>query len=182
MTSFANALFSALLSWVRAFAAWLWGAFSGDEGNLLTWLGEHWKPLVLILCAAGMAIDLAVYLVRWRPYRVWASFFRRLRSRRGAQTPEVSASRHEREPSLPLPKPAARSRRAARHAQPGFTRRIQSLLQPEESEETRFRLKHIEPLARQDEAYSDPYIPPQWKDPAAEPGVRHRRAGRNRHV
>ena len=34
--------------------------------------------LVLVLCAACMLIDGLVHLLRWRPHKVWASFFRRI--------------------------------------------------------------------------------------------------------
>ena len=33
--------------------------------------------LLIALCVLGVALDLLVYLLRWKPYRVWNSFFRR---------------------------------------------------------------------------------------------------------
>ncbi|MBR6027567.1 MAG: hypothetical protein IKP40_00645 [Clostridia bacterium] len=83
MAGFGNSLLSALLAWVKAGARWLWAAVSGDENSLLAWLGGNWQSLALALCLVGVAVDLAVYLLRWRPYRVWLSFFRRLRRRWG---------------------------------------------------------------------------------------------------
>ena len=86
MGSFANSMFSVLLGWVRGTVNWLWGLFSSEEsGGLTAWLGEHWLGLAAALCVAGMLADLVVYMVRWRPYKVWASFFRRLFGRNKRQ-------------------------------------------------------------------------------------------------
>lgn len=80
MGGFASSAFSVMLAWVRTAAAWLWNLTSGDTGSgFLVWIGAHWKLLAIALCVIGLAIDWAVYLLRWKPYRVWASFFRRLR-------------------------------------------------------------------------------------------------------
>lgn len=185
MTEITNALFTALLTWVRAFAAWLWAAVTGEEG-LLAWIGEHWKTLALLLIAAGTVADLAVYLLRWRPYRVWASFIRRMRRRFGTQEAEEAAVPAEEPlpPAGPGPEPAARARRSERHA-PGLTQKLRGLLVMEDAEESHMHLKRIEPLTRPEDAYNEPYIPPQWKEPVSEPNgipVRHRRAGRHQNV
>lgn len=80
MGSFANALFLGLLGWTRTVVFAVWSVFSGNPGtSLLSWIGENWIFLVAVLCIAGWLSDLTIYLIRWRPYRVWASFFRRLR-------------------------------------------------------------------------------------------------------
>ena len=79
MGNFANTLFSSLLGWLRGAAAWLWSFISNPEsGGLIVWIAENWLTLIILLCAACMLIDFIVYLIRWRPYKVWASFFRRL--------------------------------------------------------------------------------------------------------
>ena len=96
MGSFANTMFSVLLGWVRGTVNWLWGLFSSEEsGGLTAWLGEHWLGLAAALCVAGMLADLVVYMVRWRPYKVWASFFRRLFGRNKRQE-EPAPRRHVR--------------------------------------------------------------------------------------
>lgn len=80
MGSFANSLFTLLLGWIQSTASSLWNALTrGGEGSLLQWIGEHWIWLAVILCTAGLLADLAVYLFRWEPYKVWQSFFHRLR-------------------------------------------------------------------------------------------------------
>lgn len=79
MGNFANTLFSSLLGWLRSAAAWLWSFISDPEsGGLMIWIAENWLVLVILLCAACMLIDFIVYLFRWQPYKVWASFFRRM--------------------------------------------------------------------------------------------------------
>lgn len=86
MSSFANTVFSMLLGWVRGAVAGLWALMSEEGGGALKWLGEHWLELTVALCILGTLVDVTVHLIRWRPYKVWASFFRRLRSK-GTEEP-----------------------------------------------------------------------------------------------
>lgn len=80
MGNFANTLFSALLGWIQSALAWVWGLFgSGGAHGMAGWLLDNWLLLTIVLCAAGVAIDLIVYLIRWQPYRVWRSFWQRRR-------------------------------------------------------------------------------------------------------
>ena len=77
MGSFANTLFSVLLGWVQSAVSWVWRLFSSEgAGGLMGWVLDNWLALVIVLCAAGVVIDLVVYLFRWQPYRVWRSFWR----------------------------------------------------------------------------------------------------------
>lgn len=79
MGNFANTLFSTLLGWLRGTASMLWNFFSHPEGGgLIVWIADHWLTLIILLCAVCMLLDFIVYLFRWQPYKVWASFFRRL--------------------------------------------------------------------------------------------------------
>ena len=79
MGNFANTLFSTLLGWLRNAAAWLWSFLSDPQsGGVIVWIADNWLPLVILLCVACMLIDFIVYLFRWQPHKVWASFFRRL--------------------------------------------------------------------------------------------------------
>ncbi len=83
MGSFANTLFSGLLGWVESLARAVWNAFSsGQSGTFLTWIGKNWMFLAAGLCAIGLIFDLSVYMVRWRPYRVWRSFWQQRRRNR----------------------------------------------------------------------------------------------------
>ena len=80
MGSFANTLFTIMLGWIQTAASSIWSAFTTENGgSFLQWIGRNWIVLAAILCVIGMALDLGIYLLRWRPMRVWKSFFRRLR-------------------------------------------------------------------------------------------------------
>lgn len=94
MGTLANSLFRALLGWIRTLSAEIWNTFSSPEGTtLLSWLGAHWKGLAVLMCLAGLAVDLIVYLFRWQPYRVWQS-----RRRRRLEENNVSAGEGSIEP------------------------------------------------------------------------------------
>lgn len=95
MGTLANSLFQALMGWVRMLSAEIWNTvFSPDRTTLAAWIGQHWKALALVLCAAGLALDLTVYLFRWQPYRVWRS--RRRKGKRGrSESPETSEEPEE---------------------------------------------------------------------------------------
>lgn len=93
MGSFANSMFSVLLGWLRGAADWVWKVlFNAEDGGLIGWIGENWISLIITLCIACMVVDAVVHLLRWRPYKVWASFFRRLlgKTEDGADTGEFS--------------------------------------------------------------------------------------------
>ena len=79
MGSFANTLFTILLGWMQGAVSAVWSAFTSEKGSsFLTWIGDHWIVLAGILCVIGLAADLCVYLMRWKPMKVWKSFlFRR---------------------------------------------------------------------------------------------------------
>lgn len=81
MNGFTNSILSLLLDWIRALIASLWRLFSSEDGGTLyRFFSENWLVMLAVLCVGGMAIDLIVYLFRWRPYYVW--FSRRRRSQR----------------------------------------------------------------------------------------------------
>lgn len=79
MGSFAKSLFSLLFGWFEGVVSGIWNAVSTpmEEGKG-SWLGENWIIVVIFLCLIGVAVDLIIYFARWRPHRVWASFFRKL--------------------------------------------------------------------------------------------------------
>lgn len=93
MSNFANALFSVLFGWLRTAVQWLWNnAIQSGEGGMLAWIGSHWLGLTLALCALGMLLDWIVYLIRWQPYKVWASFFRRVTGKDRLAQEDVGSS------------------------------------------------------------------------------------------
>jgi len=96
MGSFANSLFKFLLGWLQGAVAAVWSAFTSKDGSaLFNWIGRYWMLIAGILCVIGLAADLCVYLFRWKPFRVWKSFFFRGRqdddSGYGDQRPERPA-------------------------------------------------------------------------------------------
>lgn len=78
MGSFAKSLAGILFGWVSNVFSGIWAMFTTDSGTeSIPWFGKQWILIVVLLCVLGMVIDFVVYLYRWKPYRVWASFFRR---------------------------------------------------------------------------------------------------------
>ena len=87
MGSFANTLFTIMLGWVQSTTAAIWSALTTENGSsFLQWIGRNWLVLAAVLCVTGLVVDFGIYLVRWRPMRVWKSFFSRIRS--GGEEPE----------------------------------------------------------------------------------------------
>ena len=82
MGSFANTLFSLLLGWLKTVTSTIWSALT-NKGNesFLQFIGKNWILIAVILCAAGLAVDFAVYMFRWEPWKVWRSFWRRIKHR-----------------------------------------------------------------------------------------------------
>ena len=78
MGSFANSLFKIMLGWLQAAVSAVWSAFTNEKGNsIFNWIGSNWILIAGILFAIGLAADLCVYIFRWKPFRVWKSFFSR---------------------------------------------------------------------------------------------------------
>ena len=80
MGSFANTLFRIMLGWLQGIVSAIWNLFTSEKGgSFLEWIGKHWIILAAVLCIIGLAVDLGVYLIRWKPFKVWKSFFTRNR-------------------------------------------------------------------------------------------------------
>ena len=78
MGSFANTLFSMLLGWVQGLISMIWSALTSEDGNsFLQFIGKNWIKIAFILCVIGFITDLAVYIFRWQPYKVWRTFLRK---------------------------------------------------------------------------------------------------------
>jgi len=78
MGTFADSLFTALMSWVRALVNSLWALFSSENTTLLEFLGKNWLMIAVIVIAAGLVIDWIIWLLRWQPYHLWAQRARRV--------------------------------------------------------------------------------------------------------
>lgn len=71
--------FNLIMGWTRDIMAWFWRIFDQKtETNFQDWFQQNWVRFVLLICVICTVVDLLVYLFRWRPLRVWASFFRRM--------------------------------------------------------------------------------------------------------
>ena len=98
MGSFANSMFSVLLGWFRDAIDWAWNVmYNAEDGGLIGWIGKNWLGLIIALSLICMAVDAIVHLLRWRSYKVWISFFRRLR---GKEEPMEDTSDFSPAPSI----------------------------------------------------------------------------------
>ena len=79
MNAFARGLFQLLIGWMRGLSS-LWDGSFATLDRLSGWISGHWLGLALLLVLLGTAADFVVWLLRWRPYRAWAS---RLKAMRG---------------------------------------------------------------------------------------------------
>ena len=74
ITAYSSAIVSAMLGWLKGFANWVLRLFNlaGSVGTSpLLWLAHNWLFLLIVLMAIGVATDILVWLVRWRPHWVW---------------------------------------------------------------------------------------------------------------
>ena len=71
-TGYTNAIVNAMLGWLRGMANWVLRLFNLSGGRSpLEFLANHWKGILIALLIIGVALDLIVWLVRWRPHWVW---------------------------------------------------------------------------------------------------------------
>lgn len=96
MGTLADSLFNLLMGWVRALVNAIWALFTTDHTTLLEFLGKNWVLIVVVILAAGLAIDWLVWLIRWQPYHLWA---RRARHFLRMPEPEQEEKRKKRAPS-----------------------------------------------------------------------------------
>ena len=96
MGTLADSLFNLLMGWVRALVNAIWALFTTDHTTLLEFLGKNWVLIVVVILAAGLAIDWLVWLIRWQPYHLWA---RRARRFLRMPEPEQEERRKKRAPS-----------------------------------------------------------------------------------
>ena len=96
MGTLADSLFNLLMGWVRALVNAIWALFTTDHTTLLEFLGKNWVLIVVVILAAGLAIDWLVWLIRWQPYHLWA---RRARRFLRMPDPEQEEKRKKRAPS-----------------------------------------------------------------------------------
>lgn len=163
MGSFANTLFSVLLGWIQGTVSWLWQVIaSADAGAWMTWVLDNWLALVILLCLAGLAVDLVVYLLRWQPYRVWRSFLRRVSGREADEEPDDTQPQWVyADGSTAADAPAkggeARTPRAGSERLSAPIRPLKRVLPARQR-----RSADNDEGFRKEDAYHQPYYPPQW--------------------
>lgn len=67
-----NSVLNILLFWLNRLAKWALGLFDLSEGfSPLKWLANNWLGILIALLIIGLAVDLLVWLLRWRPHWIW---------------------------------------------------------------------------------------------------------------
>ncbi len=71
-TGYANAIVNAMLGWLKGLASWVLRLFNLSGGvSPLKFLANNWLKLLILFLIVGVAMDLLVWLIRWRPHWVW---------------------------------------------------------------------------------------------------------------
>ena len=78
MGTFADSLFTVLMSWVRGLVNAIWALFTSDHTTVLEFFGKNWLIIAVVIIAVGLVIDWLIWLLRWQPYHLWAQRARRL--------------------------------------------------------------------------------------------------------
>ncbi len=186
MGSFANGVFSLLLSWLQGAVSSLWETVSsGRTSPFWLWFGEHWKAVAVAMCATGLLVDLLVYLFRWKPYRVWQSVFQRIRGRKREKeeaqvlpvpdlTPEEipMPARHERRafreeessPEWEETVPPRKTREELEHSLRHSRRRVRMSGFFSEQDDSLYESLPPQELFDRREAYGTPVYPSKWKN------------------
>ena len=74
LSGFSNAFVSIMLGWLKGVANWVLRLFNlagNTGGSPLLWLSQNWAKLLVLFLFIGVAVDILVWLIRWRPYWVW---------------------------------------------------------------------------------------------------------------
>lgn len=71
-TGYTNAIVDTMLGWLKGLASWVLRLFNlSAGGSPLKFLANNWLHILVILLIAGVAVDLIIWLIRWRPHWVW---------------------------------------------------------------------------------------------------------------
>ena len=78
MNTFSNSLFTFFFGWARTLIESVWNAAAeGRFSGFLSWLGDHWAILAVLMCLGGTVLDFLIWFIRWRPYLAWRSALQR---------------------------------------------------------------------------------------------------------
>lgn len=71
-TGYTNAVVDTMLSWLKGLASWVLRLFNlSAGGSPLKFLADNWLKLLIFLLILGVAADVIIWLIRWRPHWVW---------------------------------------------------------------------------------------------------------------
>ena len=71
-TGYTNAIVDTMLGWLKGLASWVLRLFNlSAGGSPLKFLADNWLQILIILLIVGVAADLLIWLIRWRPHWVW---------------------------------------------------------------------------------------------------------------
>lgn len=133
-----TAVMNVMLGWLKGVASWILGLFdlAGSSGfSPLSWLSENWLHILIVLLIAGVAADVLVWLLRWRPHWVWFNKKRIVINDdnffagedlvdSGLYDPTLFADETPRRSAASMPRrPQTRTQNAARRPQPQRRRR-----------------------------------------------------------
>ena len=73
MSGYSNTFVNLTLGWLKGLANWVLKLFNlaGSGASPLEWFSDHAVKLLIVLMIVGVAVDVLVWMVRWRPYWVW---------------------------------------------------------------------------------------------------------------
>lgn len=77
MNEFVENVIQTMLRWTQSVYSWFMeNIVGGKESGLADWFSANWLTLVIVIVAAGFLIDIIVWLVRYKPHKRIAAFFR----------------------------------------------------------------------------------------------------------
>ena len=74
ISAYSRVIVDTMLGWLKGFANWVLRLFNlagSSQVNPLMWLSQNWLKLLVLLMMIGIAADVLVWLVRWRPHWIW---------------------------------------------------------------------------------------------------------------
>ncbi len=74
ISGYSNKIVDLMLGWLKGLANWVLRLFNlagSAGGSPLMWLSQNWLKLLIFFLVLGVAMDLLIWLIRWRPYWVW---------------------------------------------------------------------------------------------------------------